>query len=214
MTIVGSVSRGPGWYLREAIQQAEVAAAELSLAQQSAGQGHQVLDGFQAATRDIARDTPYRDVSDSATTLRQKASTATSSAERSGDYDSRAVASLGGAISALNQAIPQLEPADRRAALVAREQLSQADELWWADGALGTALAAINGGAVPYIEAAQADAPGQDVSFTAGEIHGALNESLGYLVEADRIQGQSLQDVHNAVETLRSLSERDSRPIA
>ncbi len=201
-----SLSRGAGWYLEEAIKQAELGASELSSAQEQSREGHQAIDGFQPSVRDIANDTPYRDVSGSARQLGQKAASGTRAAERSGDYDSRAISSLSGAIAALDQAIPQLEPSQREAALIARHQLSQDDELWWADGALGTALAAINGGALPYIEAAQADAPGQDVSFTASEIYGTLQESLGHLAEANRIQGQSLSEIQSAIGTLRDLA--------
>lgn len=211
-TMGRSLSRGAGRYLEEAIKQAELGASELCSAQEQSGESRQAIDGFQPSVRDIANDTPYRDVSGSAKQLGRKAVSATTAAERSGDYDSRAVSSLSGAIAALDNALPQLEPNQREAALAARHQLSQDDELWWADGALGSALAAINGGAVPYIEAAQADAPGQDVSFTASEIYGTLQESLGHLAEANRIQGQSLSEVQSAIETLRGLAKVERKP--
>lgn len=191
--------------LDQAIELAESGRESLAAAQQETREGYQSVDGFQPAVRDIAKDTPYRDVSGSARALGQKAEGATSSAESSTDFDSRALASLDGAIASLDAAIPGLSGGQRRIALQAREQLMQRDELWYADISLGSALAAINGGAVPYIEAAQADGPGIDVSFTAGEIFGTLHESLGHFTQAERIQGMSLTDVQSALKTLREL---------
>ena len=195
-------------HLEEATSQAELGAHELSSAQGSTLESYQAIDGFQPATRDIARDTAQRDVSESARFLEGKAQSATGSAERSGELDGRALGSLDRAVTALDLAIEGLSGEDRRAAESARSMLRQGDDLWLADAALGTALAAINGGALPYIEEAKGDAPGLDVSFAAGEIHGTLQESLGYLSEAGKIQGASLAEVKGAVEILRSLGQK------
>ena len=191
--------------LGQAIEQAESGSASLASAQQETREGYQTLDGFQPAVRDIANDTLYRNVSGSARALGQKADGATSSAESSANFDSQALISLDGAIASIDAALPGLSESQRRTALQAREQLMQRDELWYADISLGSALAAINGGALPYIEAAQADGPGQDVSFTAGEIFGTLQESLGHLSQAEQIQGMSLAEVQSALKSLREL---------
>ncbi len=191
--------------LSQAIEQAEAGAYDLASAQRQSQGGYEIIDGFQASVRDIANDTPYRDVSGSARVLNQKADGGTRSAESSGDFDARAVAHLDGAIASLDAALPGLSEQQRQTALQAREQLVQRDDLWYADIALGSALAAINGGALPYIEAAQADAPGQDVSFTAGEIFGTFQETLGHFTQAERIQGASLDEVKSALQSLRQL---------
>lgn len=86
--------------------------------------------------------------------------------------------------------------------------------MWLADAALGTALAAIQGGALPYIEHAKTDAPGLDVSFTAGEISGTLQESLGFLSQAQGLQSSSLAEVQEAIGLLQSLATKHGQSRA
>lgn len=195
-------------FLDEAIIHAETSSIHLQSAHNSTRDSYQTLDGYQPAAVDISRDNAYRDVSPSGRSLHAKADATTIPAQNASGKQYDALATLDFAIAALDQAIPQLSPQDRRQALQARQQLQQQDPLWHADVALGTALATMNGGALPYIEAAEGDAPGQDVSWTGGEIYGNLRDALGQLGYAGNINGESLGSVNNALSTLRSLRER------
>lgn len=194
--------------LDEAITHAETSALHLQSANTFTKDSYQALDGYQPAAVDVQRDTPYRDVSPSGRSLHGRADATTAPAQNASGKQYDALDTLALAIGALDQAIPQLSPQDRREALQARRQLDQQDPLWHADVALGTALATINGGALQYIEVAEADAPGQDVSWAGGEIYGNLRDALGQLGYAGDINGHSLADVNSALATLRGIRER------
>lgn len=201
-------------HLQEALEQAELGAYHLEIAHDLTGESLAALDGYQPSTMDIARDTPTRDVSPSARALKAQANSSSLPAQTASGRQYDALASLHGAISALDQALPELSPQDRRDALQARRQLDQQDPLWHADVALSGALAAIQGGAVPYIDAAEQDAPGIDVSWTSGEIAGSLREATGQVHYAGNLNGKSLQTVHQAVATLRAIHQRQHPPAA
>lgn len=196
--------------LDEAIVHAETSSLHLQTAHQATRDSYIQLDGYQPAAVDISRDTPYRDVSASGRSLHQRADATSLPAQNASGKQYDALASLNFSIQALDQAIPELSGSDRREALRARHQLQQQDPLWHADVALGTALASMNGGALPYIEAAEADAPGQDVSWMGAEIYGNLREALGQLDYAGNINGQSLHQVQDALATLRAIRARHS----
>jgi hypothetical protein len=198
--------------LDEAIVHAETSSLHLQSAHSMTRDSYQTLDGFQPAAVDISRDTPYRDVSPSGRSLHARADSTTVPAQNASAKQYDALATLDYAIAAVDQALPQLSPADRREALRARQGLLQQDPLWHADVALGSALATMNGGALPYIEAAEADAPGQDVSWTGGEIYGNLRDALGQLSHAGGINGSSLSQVNEALEILRQVRQRQNTP--
>lgn len=195
--------------LDEAIIHAETSSIHLQSSHSYTKDAYVALDGYQPAAVDIQRDTPYRDVSPSGRSLHEKTNLTTPAAQNASAKGYDAVDTLGWAMSALDQAIPQLSPQDRREALQARHQLDQGEALWYADGALGTALASMNGGALPYIETAEADTPGQDVSWVGGEIYGNLREALGELNRAGQISGGSLNSVNSALATLRAIRARN-----
>lgn len=197
--------------LEQALAHAETGSIQLESAHQDTRDSYSKLDGFQPATHDIARDTPYRDVSASARSLQARADATSTPAQNASGKQYDAIASFDYATAALDHAIPGLSPADQQKAFEAREKLQQRDPLWHADVALGSALASINGGARPYMDAAATDAPGQDVSWTAGEIHGSLNEALGNLGYAGDINSASLAAVNNAVAILRDILQRKAQ---
>lgn len=194
--------------LDEAIIHAETSSLHLRTAHDATRDSYVQLDGYQPAAVDISRDTPYRDVSPSGRSLHMRADATTIPAQNASGKQNDALGTLSFAIQALDQAIPQLQGADRRDALQARRGLDQQNALWHADVALGTAMAAMNGGALPYIEYAEADSPGQDLSWTGGEIYGNLREALGQLGYAGNINGTSLNQVNDALATLRAVRER------
>jgi hypothetical protein len=196
--------------LDEAIIHAETSSLHLQTAHEATRDSYVTLDGYQPAAVDISRDTPYRDVSPSGRALHQRTDATTLPAQNASGKQYDALATLNFAIQALDQAIPELSGGDRQEALRARQQLQQQDPLWHADVALGTALATMNGGALPYIEAAEADAPGQDVSWMGAEIYGHLRDALGQLSYAGSINGQSLSQVNDALTTLRALRSRQN----
>lgn len=208
MPRAGYAPRSATASLDEAITHTETSALHLQSANALTKDSYVALDGYQPAAVDIQRDTPYRDVSPSGRSLHARADATTSPAQNASGKQYDALDTLAFAIGALDQAIPQLPPQDQREAVKARRQLDQQDPLWHADVALGTALATINGGALQYIEAAEADAPGQDVSWAGGEIYGNLRDALGQLGYAGNINGQSLSDVNSALATLRAIRER------
>jgi hypothetical protein len=194
--------------LDQAITQAETSAFHLNKAQQSTRDSYFALDGYQSEAVDVSRDTPYRDVAPSAHALHRRADSTTMSANDANSSHYEALQTLDWAVSAIDQALPDLSGEQRQEALQARAQLSQRDALWYADVALGNALATMNGGALPYIESAEADIPGTDVSWTGGEIYGDLRDTLGYINQAGGINSRSLQSVNSAVSILRDLRQR------
>lgn len=194
--------------LDEAITHAETSALNLQSANSYTKDSFVALDGFQPAAVDIQRDTAYRDVSPSGRSLHARADATTIPGQNASAKQYDALDTLAFAIGALDKAIPDLSPADQREALKARRQLDQQDPLWRSDVEIGTALAAINGGALQYIEFAEADAPGQDLSWVGNEIYANLNEALGHFSYAGNINGQSLNDVNSALATLRAIRAR------
>lgn len=191
--------------LEQAIDSAESGSFHLAAAHNSSLDSYRTLDGYQPSANDIARDTPYRDVSPSAQALHAKAEDATAKAQSADNSQYSAQDFLHFALSSLEEALPQLPPQQKSKAIEARQLLSQDQNLWYANVYLGNALASINGGAVPYIEAAERDAPGKDVSWTGGEIYGNLHDSLSYLKMAKDTNGSSLDEVRQAVSILKSL---------
>lgn len=202
--------KGAATSLDEAILHTETSSLQLESAHASTHDSYVGLDGFQPAAVDIQRDSVGRDVSESARSLHRRADSTTVTAQNASGKQYDALATLDFAVAALDQALPELHGRDRQDALRARQQLDQGQNLWYADVHLGNALATMNGGALPYIESAETDTVGTDVSWTGGEIYGNLRDTLAYFNEAGRFNGGSLSQVKDALATLRAVRQRVS----
>ncbi len=200
--------QSPARNLDEALIHAETSALHLKKAHQTTEDGYRTLDGFQPSAVDISRDTPWRDVSGSGRELRRKSESTGNKAENVASSQYSALGTLDWAVSALDRALRELPPQMRQEALEARHYLDQRDEIQQADLDIGYTLAGIYGGAMPYIQTAELDSPGQDVSWTGGEIYGILNQSLSHLGHAGHVNGESLAEVNEAISILRELRDR------
>ena len=205
-------ARGPARSLNEALTQAETTALHLKTANQSTEQSAETLDGFQASATDIQRDTPWRDVSASGRELHERTDATGEQAQSAVDSQFSALGSLDGAITALDQALHELPAQLREEALEARHHLDQREQIQRSNLELSYGLGAIYGGALPYIESAEHDLPGQDQSLIGNEIYGNLNESLAHLEIAGNVGSGSLANLSEAIGLLRGLRDRLPKP--